>query len=196
MVSAIILAAGESLRMGNQNKLLLPFHGKTIIETVVDNVLMTTAFETIVVVGHQAKQVKLILANRNVRFVENPHFQKGMTSSIHAGVKSVASQAAGFMICLSDMPFITPTDYNRLIDRFNDVSKNESRAIVLPISNGQRGNPVIFSAFYKKEILAHKGVTGCKDIVKAYPDKVTCFEMSTDHMLRDIDVKSDYQKLT
>jgi len=195
MVSAIVLAAGESRRMGEQNKLLLPFRGKTLLETVVDNILASNAFETIVVVGHQAEQIEKVLSNRDVRFVKNPRYRNGMTTSIQAGVNTASPQASGFMICLSDLPFITPSAFNRLIDCFTQVSAAEIRAIVQPEFKGQPGNPVIFPAAYKSEILEHTGANGCKAIVAAHLEKITRIKMKSDHILRDIDVLGDYERL-
>lgn len=195
MISALILAAGESRRMGAQNKLLLPFRGKTVIETVVDNVLASNAFETIVVVGHQAEQIQNVLRNRNLRFVENPHFHNGMTTSIQAGVIAASQQATAFMICLSDLPLITPGEYNLLIDGFTQAVGMKRSAIVLPEFQQQPGNPVIFSAVYKPDILSHAGVSGCKAIVTAHPEKITRIEMGSDHILRDIDILDDYKQL-
>ena len=195
MVSAIILAAGESRRMESKNKLLLPFGHVTLIEQIVDTVLSSDVGEAVVVLGHEAESVKNVLVNRSVKFVYNDNYQAGMTTSIHVGVKAASSQTDGYMICLSDLPLIEPDELNHLIQAFEKAINENDKLIVIPIFEGQRGNPVIFSIHYKTDILDHRGMMGCKGIVKQNPNQVLEIEMDTDHVLRDIDVIEDYERI-
>jgi len=118
-----------------------------------------------------------------------------MTTSIHVGVKAASSQTDGYMICLSDLPLIEPCELNHLIKAFEKAINENDKLIVIPIFEGQRGNPVIFSIYYKTDILDHRGMMGCKGIVKQNPDQVLEIEMDTDHVLRDIDVVEDYERI-
>ncbi len=192
MVTAVILAAGESRRMGSQNKLLLPFKGKTIVEHVVDHVLESAAAEVIVVLGHEADRIREQLKIKPVRFAMNHEFQLGMTTSIRAGVAAASPNAEGFMICLSDLPFITAQEFTQLIRAFEAAHANSEKQIVVPVHQGRRGNPVIFSARFKDEILAHKGLQGCKGLIKERPDKVLEVEVLSKNALQDIDTPEDY----
>ena len=194
MVSAIVLAAGESQRMGSQNKLLLPFKTSTVVEQVADNVLQSTASEVIVVLGHEADQIRAALKGRPIRFAVNPEFQLGMTTSIRAGVEIASTDTSGFMICLSDLPLITSEEFNRLIGAFEIAIAKTEKHIVVPVYSGKRGNPVIFSATFKNDILAHKGLKGCKGVIKENPDQVLEIEMASDNILKDIDTSDDYGK--
>ncbi|MFW9928071.1 MAG: NTP transferase domain-containing protein, partial [Candidatus Thorarchaeota archaeon] len=92
MISAIVLAAGESTRMGNKNKLLLPFGDKLLIQQIVDNVLNSNVDETLVVVGYEAERIRDALRNRDIKFIDNSDFHEGMTTSIHAGIKNSNSK--------------------------------------------------------------------------------------------------------
>lgn len=195
MVSAIILAAGESKRMAGKNKLLLPFGQKTLIEHIVDTVLCSYVGEAIVVLGFEADRVREVLQDRKVKFVQNDNYQEGMTTSIHAGVRVASSDVNGIMICLSDLPLIESGELNHLIQAFEKALGENNRPIVVPVFDGQRGNPVIFSVHYKGDILAHKGLMGCKGVVKQNPDQVLEVEMNTDHVLTDIDTMEDYEKI-
>jgi len=195
MVSAIILAAGESRRMESKNKLLLPLGHETLIEHIVDTVFSSDVGEVVVVLGHEADRVKNVLVNRSIKFVYNDNYQIGMTTSIHAGVKAASSQTDGYMICLSDLPLIEPDELNHLVLAFEKAINQNDKLIVIPIFEEQRGNPVIFSLRYKTDILDHKGLIGCKGIVKQNPDQVLEIEMDTDHVLRDIDVIEDYERI-
>jgi molybdenum cofactor cytidylyltransferase len=193
MISAIVLAAGESKRMGAENKLLLPFEGKPLIEHIVRTVQASDADEVMVVVGHEAERVRAALAGCDVRIVQNEHYREGMTTSIHAGVSAVAAEAEGLMICLSDLPLIEPHELNHLIHAFKQALAEDSAVIAVPVYQGQRGNPVLFAAQYKAEILGHKGLSGCKGVVKQNLNHVRHIEMPTDHILHDIDTQADYR---
>ena len=181
--------------MGSANKLLLPFGETTLIERVVRTVRQSEAGDVIVVVGHEADRVRTVLEGHGVTVVENDRYREGMTTSIHAGVRAASPEAAGFMICLSDLPLIEPEELNRLIAAFEQAARDDERPIVVPTFESRRGNPVLFSAFYKPELLDHKELMGCKEIVKQNPHHVLEVAMATDHVLRDIDTMEAYQRL-
>lgn len=195
MIAAIVLAAGESRRMGGQNKLLLPLGEKTFIERVVETILDSRADQVIVVLGHQAERVQAKLEGLDVDVVTNPRYREGMTTSIHAGVRAASSEVDGFMICLSDLPLIEAEELNRLIEAFNRGVGEDAGKIVVPVFQGQRGNPVLFPALYRPDILAHRGLMGCRGIVKQNPERVMEVEMPTDHVLHDVDTQEAYQRL-
>ncbi len=186
-ITAIILAAGESRRMGKQNKLLLEVDGKALIRHVVDMVVDSHVDECIVVVGHEGASVQAALEGLEVSFVENPSYREGMSTSIHAGIIAAGEEAAGYMMCLSDMPAIEKGEYDQLLSAFRKKLLSDPAAIVVPRYNEQRGNPVLISAHFKSEILAHQGVMGCRSIVEKNPDHVYFHAMQTDHVLLDLD---------
>ena len=195
MISAVILAAGESKRMGEQNKLLLPFRGQTLIECIVDTVLSSNVGEVIVVLGHEAVRVWEVCRDRHVKCVQNDNYKEGMTTSIHMGVQAADASADGFMICLSDLPLIEPDELNHLLHAFESAVKAKNKYIAISVFEGQRGNPVIFSSIYKDEILAYKGLMGCKEIIQQNSEQVLEVGMATNHVLRDIDTPEDYKEL-
>ena len=106
MIAALVLAAGQSTRMGTANKLLLPFRGSTVVAQTVDAVLASGVAETIVVVGHEAERVREALNGKAVGLVENPDYTQGMATSIHAGINAVQSGTSAVMVCLSDLPLL------------------------------------------------------------------------------------------
>jgi CTP:molybdopterin cytidylyltransferase MocA len=128
--------------------------------------------------------------------LENPNYEKGMTTSIQTGVASANEASAGFMICLSDMPFITPSDYQFLAEKFGEIVEKDPKAIVQPTFEGKRGNPTIFSNVYKHDILNLTYMEGCKPIVQANAAHVYAVEMPTDAVLRDIDTEAAYVQAT
>lgn len=194
MIAAIIPAAGMSTRMGEQNKLLLTFKGKALIQHAVDTLLSSEVDEVIVVLGYEAEKVKEKLKGKAVTLVENPNYREGMSTSIRAGFTAVSPEVSAVMIYLADQPALEPDEVNRLVRAFAEA-KAKNKGIVVPFFRGQRGNPVILDSRYKEAILEIVGDTGCKHIIKRNPDKVLVVEMETDHVVRDIDKIEDYEEL-
>ena len=200
MLKVIVLAAGLSRRMGVENKLLMPFCGKTMVETTLDNILAAEIGEIVVVVGHEAEKVKAVLKNDPLSIIENLDYEKGMTTSIQTGVRAthnskLITHNSAYMICLSDMVLIEPEEYQFLAEQFFEYLKQDKQAIVQPIFKGKRGNPVIFSHFYEKDILETTDTEGCRAVIQKYKKHVRFVEMPTDHVLQDVDFREDYDLL-
>ena len=119
-----------------------------------------------------------------------------MTTSIKFGVKEVSPDSDGFLISLADMPFINTSEINKLIHAYVQNRIKEKRLIVVPVFQGQRGNPVLFSSEFRNDILEHKKKTGCKGVITNYSESVKEIEMDDDNMLLDVDTLEDYQRLT
>ena len=181
--------------MGRVNKLLLPFGETTLIEHVVDTVRRSDADEVVVVLGHEADRVRAALTAHDVAIAINDRYREGMTTSIQAGVRAALPEAAGFMICLSDLPLIEPEELNLLITAFKTAVCEDEQLIVIPTFAGRRGHPVIFASSYRPDILAHKVMSGCRDIVTQNRDHALDLPMPTDHVLHDIDTMDAYERL-
>src|SRR3977135_2545836 len=139
MLSAIILAAGRSIRMG-QNKLLLSFQGKTLIVRAADTLLASEVDEVVVVLGHEAEKVRAQLQGKQVRLVHNPDYCDGLSTSVRVGVSAVSPQAEGIMIYLADQPLLEPGDINFMIKAFV-LAKDANKSIVVPLFHVQTGTP-------------------------------------------------------
>ena len=196
MISAVILAAGESKRMGKQNKLLLPVPGEALLVKLIKTVCDSEVGQVIVVIGHEAEKIRRKLNNFPLSFVYNPNFSEGMTTSIKCGVKEVSPDCDGYMICLADMPFINTSEINKLIHAYTQNRINEKRLIVIPVYQGHRGNPVLFSTEFREDILEHKIEYGCKGVIMNNFESVKEIEMDDDSMLLDVDTLEDYQRAT
>jgi molybdenum cofactor cytidylyltransferase len=205
MVSAVVLAAGMSTRMG-QNKLLLNFREKPLIVHAVDTLLASDIDEVIVVLGHETERMRdqlersIGLANKAapekpVRLVQNPDYQNGLSTSVRTGVEAVSGQANGIMIYLADQPLLEPEDVNRIVAGFA-AAKEVNKSIVVPFFRGERGNPVILDASLRDSILGIVGDVGCKGVIKRYPAKVYAIEMENDHVVRDVDDVQAYKRLS
>lgn len=194
MISAIILAAGESRRMGKLNKLLLPFCGEVLIHKFVKSVFSSNVDEVLVVVGNEEEKIKNVLKEEPVRFVENVDHMKGMTSSIQTGIQAASKESNGFLICLADLPFIETSDFNRIIQSFTDFYDSKNSLIIVPVYRGMRGNPVLFSNQFRDIILQHEG-EGCRGIVQKHPESVREVVMGNENVLRDVDTMEDYKMI-
>jgi molybdenum cofactor cytidylyltransferase len=191
MISAILLAAGESNRMG-QPKQLLPFGQSTIVERTIDNLLNSAVSETIVVLGYRDEEIRKTIAGKPVKLVINPDYQQGMSTSIIAGLKQVDKRARAVLIALSDQPFINSQTITSLVEAF--IANN--RGILIPVYQGRRGNPVIFAIKYKGELLNLKGDVGGREIIKRHPDDVLEVAVNCEGVLLDIDTMENYTPIT
>jgi molybdenum cofactor cytidylyltransferase len=192
MLTAIVLAAGSSRRMG-KNKLLLPYRGGPLLTYVTGNILSAKVGPVIVVTGHDAGQIGEALKGLQVQLVHNPQYDTGMTSSIQAGVSAAGGD--GYMICLSDMALIRPGEYRLLKNAFDKEYRRDKACIIQPVYDNQTGNPVIFSAAWRQAILEHAGPEGCKSILRKHTDNCYQVEMPTSGILQDVDWPEDYDRL-
>ncbi len=193
MLTAIVLAAGSSRRMG-RNKLLLPYRGKPLLTYVVGNILTAKVGPVIVVTGYEAPLIGETLKGLPVKIVHNPRYETGMTGSIQTGITHADGE--GYMICLSDMALIAPEEYTLLKKAFDKQHRRDKACIIQPTYDNQVGNPVTFSAFWRQAILEHPDPEGCKDIVRSHPDNIYRLEMNSSSVLQDLDWPEDYDQLT
>ena len=120
MISAILLAAGQSKRFGNHNKLITKYRNKNLIYSSLTNIVNSNIDNVIVVLGHdQALIKKKIKKNKKIKLVINKKFRSGMASSIKSGLKKINVKTIGFFVCLADMPKVNKNIYNRIIKSFN-----------------------------------------------------------------------------
>jgi len=193
MLTAILLAAGTSRRMGDDNKLLLPWKSQAIVAVTATNLLAAGLEEIIVVTGHEAPQIGEALKDLPLRFIHNPIYREGMTSSIQAGVR--LANGNGFMICLADMVLISPAEYAQVAAAWEKGRALDDHCIGIPEYQGEKGNPVILPATLREQILTHPEKEGCRELVRLYKSHQLRIPMPHDHVLRDIDRPEDYTLL-
>lgn len=189
MIYAIALAAGESRRMG-EFKQLLPFGDKTVLQAVVDRLLASRVNGVLVVLGCRADEVRATLADRPVRFALNPHYARGMLSSVQTGVSALPPDATAALICLGDQPSVDPA----VVDRVIEAHRRTGKGIVIPTSGGKRGHPALVSLRYRDEILSLSGEPGLKVLMRGHPEDTLEVEVGRPEILDDMDTPKDYQK--
>ena len=183
-VAAIVLAAGRSSRMGEQNKLLAAVGGTSMIQRVVDAALKAEVFSTTVVTGCQSPDVRVQLQGRDVSFVHNEDYCEGIAGSLKLGLSSLPEGIDGVMILLADMPFINSAHINELIAEFNPATE---RDIVAPIREGRLGNPIIWSARYIPAMMKLSGDRGARPLLDEYAANVWEVPMGDDAIFMDVD---------
>ena len=195
-VAAIVLAAGQSRRMGARNKLLAELEGRPMVRRVVEAALGTGAAPVIVVTGHEAEAVTAALSGLEVRRVHNTDYAAGLSTSLHRGLAALPEDAEGALVCLGDMPRIGPAVLERLIAAFNPL---EGRAVCVPVWRGKRGNPVLFASRFAAEIQEIAGDVGARHLLGEYPELVCEVAMDDleagDGVLLDVDTPEALEAL-
>ena len=183
-IAGLVLAAGQSRRMGRINKLLAEIDGIAMVARVVDTVLRSQARPVIVVTGHQREDVERALAGRDVSFVHNPDYAAGLSGSLKAGLGALAADVDGALVCLGDMPRLGPEHLDKLIAAFNP---SEGRAICVPTRNGKRGNPVLWGRQFFAEIRDIAGDVGARHLIGEYAEILREVAVDDDAIFIDID---------
>ena len=191
MISAMLLAAGESRRMGDF-KQLLTIAGKTFVERCVDNLLRSRVDEVVVVTGHREQDVRRAVGDRPVRFVYNADYRAGMSSSIKRGVESLSKDSRACLIALADQPLISADVFNRVIEEYE---KNQS-LIVVPTFEGRNGHPVILDLRLRQEILSMDPAQGLRQVVRAHASETRHVAVSDEAVLIDFDLPEDYRRIS
>src|SRR5262245_28090268 len=190
MMSAILLAAGESRRMGSA-KALLPYQGQTFIARICNTFLSAGVDELIVVLGARVDELRQALPMHvKLRTVINTHYTLGQLSSLTVGIGALSSESEAVLVNLVDHPLIAAETMKTLITSF--------RAAPLPILvasyRGKRGHPVLFSRQVYGEILAAPLDQGAKVVIRKDPARVREIPLDDPGILADIDTPEDYAR--
>ena len=188
-VTAIVLAAGESRRMGRQ-KLLMELDGKPLIRHVVDAVAASRVDEIIVVTGGHHDEVMAAVGDA-AKFVRNPEPTRGMLSSVRCGLEVADAGTEAVAIFLGDQPRLRPAVIDAVLTAFTE----SSQSIAVPVMNGKRGHPLVFAARYRDEILSLFDEAGLRGLLAAHPDEVLTVPVDSAAVLEDVDTLEDFQKL-
>jgi len=188
-ITAVVLAAGKSQRMGRL-KQLLPFGDLTVVQTVLQSIRSAGIDDIVVVLGHKADEIESVLPS-GVRAVRNDAYEEGMFSSVLAGLNALEAGASGMMLVLVDQPQVDPAVFQTVASAYQDTE----RGIVIPMSEGKRGHPIIIDVSrYAVEIRALDGSRGLKPLVRTNTDDTEWVELDDPSILRDMDTPDDYAR--
>ncbi len=183
-LAALVLAAGRSTRMGGPNKLLAEIGGRPLVRIAVEQALASQARPVIVVTGHQRERVEAALNGLDVRFVHNPDYADGISTSVKAGIAAVPADADGAIVCLGDMPQVDAKLIDRLLAAFDP---EKGALVVVPTMDGKRGNPVVWSRRFFPELGGLGGDVGARHLIASYPEAVAEVPVAGRAALVDVD---------
>ena len=190
MISAIILAAGMSSRMGIP-KQLLKLGSKAMVRVITENVLASQVDEVLVVTGHLEQEISAVINDLPVKIIFNPHYIQGQSTSLALGVKAIDVNTSAFLVFMADQPLISPSLINMVISEF----KKRCCLALRPIYHDLPGHPVILHYSLSAEVEALKGDEGARQVLKLLGNKVDYLPVQDEAVILDIDTLENYEKL-
>jgi molybdenum cofactor cytidylyltransferase len=185
---AIILAAGESSRMGT-NKLLLPFNGSPIIGIVIDNIMQSGVDHILVVLGAFRDEMITVIGKLPVAYCYNPRYKKGMLTSVQCGFKNMPETTDAAVIFLGDQPMIPGHVIRQIIRSYTQPGKG----ILVPVYKGKRGHPILIDRKYDDAIKKLDPAEGLRTLLVQFNEDVQEVIVEMPGILRDIDTVEDYR---
>mgnify|MGYP000741158650 FL=1 len=189
MITAILLAAGQSKRLRDENKLTKLFKGKPLINHILYSLIKSKVNKIIIVLGFEHLKIKTkLLKSKKINFAINKNYKKGMSSSIKTGLKKLPKNSKGFLIVLGDMPNITKTTINKICLSIIRSDKE----IILPKFKNRTGNPIGFKHSMIKNIYKIKGDRGAKNIIKKNNKKIKFLNINSKSILTNLNTKRNF----
>jgi len=189
MISAILLAAGESKRIPFENKLIKNFKNKPLINYILKSLIKSKVKKIIVVLGFEHSHIKkIILKSKKIKLIINKNYKKGISSSIKTGLKKINKKSKGFIIVQSDMPFIHTAHINKI---FTSILKKDNLVHALKYKD-KIGNPIGFNIKVLSKFKKIKGDTGAKYMVKKLKKNTSFINITTNKIFKDFDLKKDF----
>ena len=188
-IAALILCAGRSSRMGDF-KPLLPLGRDNFIERIISLYRSVDIEDIVVVCGHEAQRVIPLLEGLGVTWVTNPHYDRGMFSSIQTGVRNLPGQCRAFFLHPADIPFVHPDTLQALIAAFSTGEMDICR----PCYQGKHGHPPLVSLSLAESIHEFKDEGGMRTLLARYAEKSRDVNCNDPGILMDIDTPEDYER--
>ncbi|MDP2645230.1 MAG: nucleotidyltransferase family protein [Desulfobacterales bacterium] len=192
--AGIILAAGRSTRFG-KSKQLEKLNGKPLVAWVIEAALGSRLASVVLVLGHDEQNILAELGPKafqpRLKVVANPEYRAGMSQSLRVGLNQVRRTLPSVMFLLGDQPLLTAATINRLLENF----WRSARGICVPTHAGQRGNPVIFSRLFYKQLLNLTGDMGARTLIESNPENVLQVEIEDPRCLLDVDTEEDLKQI-
>jgi molybdenum cofactor cytidylyltransferase len=191
VIAGIVLAAGRSTRLGRPKQLLL-VHGEPLIRHTLRRVLVSSLDQVILVVGHEADDVRDTVADLEVKCIFNPDAAAGQSTSVRAGLAALSSDVEAAVFILGDQPGIDPG----VIDALVAAWRTSGAPVAAPRYEDRMGNPVLFDRRVFPELAALEGDTGARPVVRAYHDSSGLHVVPVaGHAPPDVDTEADYAAL-
>ncbi len=189
-VAGVILAAGESRRLGTP-KQLLPLDGKPVLGHVFESAARTSLSPLVVVLGHAAEEIQARVDFSTTTVVINPAYADGQSTSLKAAVHALPPNVDAVLFLLGDQPRVDP----RVIELLIAANRNHPAMFVQPRYPEGRGNPVLIARALFPELLKLSGDTGARPLLQQYPDRIRLVDVPEFHRPQDLDTWEDYERL-
>jgi CTP:molybdopterin cytidylyltransferase MocA len=191
VIAGLVLAAGESSRMGRA-KALLTYRGQTFLETSVAALRASGITRIAVVLGHHAEEIERALDLQGIEVVINRDYRRGQSSSLLSGLSALtAPELEAIVLCLVDYPAVSPATVRALVGHFE-----KTRApVVIPTFQGQRGHPVVIGRALFDELARLSPEEGANAVIRKHRPETHCVEVEDRGILLDIDDAESYQRL-
>jgi len=187
-VTALVLAAGQSRRMG-QMKLALPWNDTSVLGQTLRHLKLSSVHDILVVTGHEASAIGDIAQVEGVPAIHNPEYANGeMLSSLQAAVRSLKPRVSAVLVMLADQPMVEPW----IVDRILEAYWRGEGELVAPAYKGQRGNPVLIGPTYFDELLGLPAGSAPRVLLGRHPDEICHVAVDSDAILRDLDRPEEY----
>lgn len=184
---AVVLAAGQSLRFGDTNKLAAILNGKPLLAHSLTTLCSLDLSQVVVISGSDCQQITEIATPFEVELITNPDYKLGMGNSLSKGMRQMSPSLSGIFIVLADMPFVTSTNYKDLTDILYKPSD-----ICRPTFNFQLGNPVLFGQNYFEDLKNIMGDQGARGLLSTFSEHVKLVPSTTCGVLEDFDLATNF----
>jgi molybdenum cofactor cytidylyltransferase len=192
MIAGLILAAGESSRMGT-DKAALTYRGRTFLELMVQTLREINLERIVVVLGHHAQEIQRQIKIEAAQVVINPDYRSGQTSSLQVGLRSlIADDPQAVLLCLVDHPAVSAETVRRIVATFRQYGA----PVVIPTYQGRRGHPVLIKRQVFRELLDLPAGMGANSVVRRFLPATQFVEVEDEGVVIDVDDPESYQRLT
>jgi CTP:molybdopterin cytidylyltransferase MocA len=191
-IGAVLLAAGEGVRMGGVAKSLIRLQGVPLINRQLIALSGAGVDEVVVVTGHARDAVEAQVQSFPVTLAYNPDYKSGQQSSVRVGLTALSGNFDAVFVVLADQPLIGAGDLTELIAAFK---KRAGGHVLVPVVSGQRGNPIVLDATARADILASGTNLGCRNLIERQPELVSVHTSTNTRFITDLDTAEDVQQL-
>lgn len=191
-IAAVILAAGQSTRMGADNKLLLAYKNETVLSHVSGQVRAAGINTVLVVTGYQKDEVATALSGHDVTLIHNDLYEEGMSGSVKLAIEQLPEDIDAVIIILGDMPTVSANIIRKIVAAYNPA---EGHLIIIPAHEGRRGNPILWDRAFFADFDRLEGDRGAKILLKDYPEYICEVDVGSEAIFCDIDTFEAYEEL-
>ncbi len=197
-MGAVILAAGEGARMGRMPKCLIQMEGQPLLRRLHGAMSVMGVAHIVVVTGYHAESIEAEIASLPSRpllqSVRNPVPEAGQQSSVRIGLQALGADFDLIFVTLADQPAVGSEELSELIAAFRH--RPDGTSVVIPVVDGQRGNPVAFSGALIARLLGGGMKDGLRHYIDAHPEAVHRFNTGNPNFTLDLDTRDDVERLS